>query len=411
MPSAVILTTHPDEYQAICAHLNDIKEETHPQGTVYGWGKFLTEVQTWDITIAELGLGNADAAIETERAIDYWEPHVVLSVGTAIGIHKDIEAGDVVAGINIYGYESGEETETEFLTQPQMGLASYRLEKRAQTTARQEGWLEKIQNNQSNWSSKAVVGAIAAGEKEISSTQSETYKLLQSQYNDALAVDTSSYGVLKAVHANAGTNALIIRGISHVAGQPKLNIVSDNARVNAAQNASAFAFEVLANLGDTSAFNLSPAKYAKLKRDIATASKGLLQWPRTLSREKLQENPELSSIARSELDDLFTRIQTEESSTTILLGPPGSGKSSLMATLGHHLVEQERAVLAIKADQLSSSIDSIDDLQRDLHLNLSIEDATSAIASREPIVILIDQLDAVSELLDRKSQRLSLLLS
>jgi hypothetical protein len=82
-----------------------------------------------------------------------------------------------------------------------------------------------------------------------------------------------------------------------------------------------------------------------------------------------------------------------------------------MATLGNELLAQGYAVLAIKADQLNGAINTIEDLQRDLHLELHPSDTIHAIASKERIVILIDQLDAVSELLDRKSQRLNLLLS
>ncbi|MBE9110107.1 ATP-binding protein [Nodosilinea sp. LEGE 07298] len=136
---------------------------------------------------------------------------------------------------------------------------------------------------------------------------------------------------------------------------------------------------------------------------MGSASKRLLSWRRTLNNDQ--------QIERPELEDLLSRIASEEFSTTIILGAPGSGKSALMATLGHKLVAQGCTILAIKADQLNGSIKTIEDLQRDLQLPLSPNDAIDAVASREQIVVLIDQLDAVSELLDRRSERLSLLLS
>jgi nucleoside phosphorylase len=401
MPRAIILTSHPDEYNAIRAHLIEVGENTHSKGTVYGYGKFSTDEQTWEVAIAEIAPGNADAAMETERAIAHWQPNIVLSVGMAVGL-KDVSAGDVVAGIKVYGYESGKEIESGFSTRPAVGLASYRLEQRAKATARQDDWLERIQEERANWTSKAFVGTIAAGEKEITSTKSETYQLLQASYGDALAVDTSGYGVLRAVHANANTNALIIRGVSHVIDQ-EVTINPHAARVIAAKHASAFAFEVLAKLGDAKTFGLSPAQYGKLKKSTALASKGLLNWKRTLINNNEIERPEFS--------ELLDLICTAESSTTILLGPPGSGKSALMAALGNYLINQDHAVLAIKADQLRGSIQSVEDLQRDLCLDFSLDEAIYAIASREPIVVLIDQLDAVSELLDRKSERLNLLLA
>ncbi|WP_416668726.1 phosphorylase family protein [Egbenema bharatensis] len=403
MPRAVILTTHPADCWAVRSYLISLKEETHSQGTVYELGRFSANGQTWEVAIAEVNAGNSDAAAETERAIAHWQPNVILSVGVATGLKKDVTTGDVVAAIEVYGYEFGKETESGFLTRPKMGLASYRLEQRAKATARREDWLERIQQeDRSSWMPKAVVGAIAAGDKEITSSQSAIYQLLQSNYGDALAVDVTGYGVLKAVHANAETNALIIRGITHVIDHDG-TIDPDQARIVAAQHASAFAFEILAKLEGTSSIGLSSAEYTKLKQHLADASKGLLSWQRTLSNGR--------QIKRPELDELLNCIETADSSTTIVLGVPGSGKSALMATLGNELITQGYSVLAIKADQLNGAINTIEDLQRDLHFTLHPSDAIYAIASKERIIVLIDQLDAVSELLDRKSQRLTLLLS
>jgi hypothetical protein len=35
MPRAVILTSHPDDYQILRSYLTEIREETHPQGTIH----------------------------------------------------------------------------------------------------------------------------------------------------------------------------------------------------------------------------------------------------------------------------------------------------------------------------------------------------------------------------------------
>ncbi|MBD2100975.1 AAA family ATPase [Leptolyngbya sp. FACHB-261] len=401
MPCAVILTSLPDEYHAVCTHLIHLAEETHPQGTVYESGQFSANGKTWKVVVAQVNLENSDAAMETERAIAHWRPNVVLSVGVAAGL-KDVTAADVVAAIKVYSYETGKVTASGFLPTPKLELASYVLEQRAKAEAKREDWLERIQREKPNWVPKVFVGAIAAGEKEITSNQSAVYQLLQANHGDALAVDVTGYGVLKAVHANADTNALIIRGITHVIGQDAATGPT-TASIVAAQHASAFAFAILAKLEAGSLLSSSSAKYTKLKQNVADASKGLLSWQHTLSNKQ--------QIKRSELDELLNRIKVEESSTTIVLGVPGSGKSALMATLGNELVIQGYSVLAIKADQLNGAINTIEDLQFDLHLELPPSDTVHAIASKEKIVVLIDQLDAVSELLDRKSQRLNLLLS
>jgi GTPase SAR1 family protein len=136
---------------------------------------------------------------------------------------------------------------------------------------------------------------------------------------------------------------------------------------------------------------------------LFNASKGLLNWKRTLGNDQ--------HISRPEIEQLQNRIATANSSTTIVLGAPGVGKSSLMATLGHWTVEEKCALLAIKADYLSNTVNTIEDLQHDIQLSMQPRDAIKAIANTEKVVLLIDQLDAVSELLDRQPGRLNVLLS
>ncbi len=51
IPCAVILTAIPIEYEAVCAHLTDLKEETHPQGTIYERGNFSANGKLWEVGI------------------------------------------------------------------------------------------------------------------------------------------------------------------------------------------------------------------------------------------------------------------------------------------------------------------------------------------------------------------------
>jgi len=140
-----------------------------------------------------------------------------------------------------------------------------------------------------------------------------------------------------------------------------------------------------------------------LRQELFTASQGLLSWPRTLGSNQ--------QIERPELQHLLNRIQQHESSTTLVLGGPGTGKSALLATLGHYFVNQGVALLAIKADKLGHGVNTFEDLRVWLHLSLDPRDAIGALAKNERVVLLIDQLDAVSELLDQRSERLNVLLS
>ena len=63
---AVILTAIRVEYEAVRAHLTDLREEPHPQGTIYERGIFSNTNQDWDVIIGEIGAGNPTAALEAE---------------------------------------------------------------------------------------------------------------------------------------------------------------------------------------------------------------------------------------------------------------------------------------------------------------------------------------------------------
>jgi nucleoside phosphorylase len=243
---AVILTAIPVEYVAVRAHLTNLQEEIHPEGTIYERGSFLSNGQLWQVGIVEIGAGNAEAAVETKRAIDYFKPSVVLFVGVAGGI-KDVALGDVVAATKVYGYESGKVVEESFQPRPNTSLVSYRLEQRAKAEARKEDWLQRIGESIPTPKPRAFTGAIAAGDKVVASTNSDVYKLLRSNYGDALAVEMESHGFLKAVRANPEINALIIRGISDLI-DGKSNADAAGSQEKAARHASAFAFEILAKL-------------------------------------------------------------------------------------------------------------------------------------------------------------------
>src|ERR1700730_18672877 len=238
---AIILTALSIEYQAVRAHLSKWQEKEH-RGTLYEQGLFSVKEWTWEVGIAQIEPGNASAAFEIDRAINYFLPTIALFVGVAGGI-KDVGIGDVVVATKVYGYESGKAVGQQFLSRPDVGQSSHRLIQRAQAEARKNDWIQRIRGNAGS-TPQVYVGAIASGEKVIASTRSEISRFLRSRHSDALAVEMEARGFLKAIHANEYVQALIIRGISDLLiGKSKAD--ASGTQDLAARHASAFAYEIL----------------------------------------------------------------------------------------------------------------------------------------------------------------------
>jgi nucleoside phosphorylase/tetratricopeptide (TPR) repeat protein len=242
---AVILTALPVEYEAVAAHLTNRCERTHPHGTVYEVGEFLSEKIPWEVLIAEIGAGNQAAALEAERAIAFFNPSVAFFVGVAGGL-KDVQLGDVVAATDIYGYESGKANST-LVPRLKIGSSTYPMVQRARAIARKSDWPQKIDPSPTGRKPQAFVGPIAAGEKVVASKRSSIYKFLKQNCGDALAVEMEGRGFLEATHANTSVNSLVIRGISDLVSGKTRSDAAGYQEV-AAEHAAAFAFEMLANL-------------------------------------------------------------------------------------------------------------------------------------------------------------------
>ncbi len=237
--TAVILTALEVEYAAVRAFLTDIEQLVHPAGTVYEAGVYECEGSAWTVILAETGVGNNIAAIETSRALDAFRPSIAMFVGVAGGL-KDVRLGDVVAADYVYGYESSKVTEV-FEPRIKTFGCGYPLVQRARAIRRSEDWHKRIT---SGASPRAFIGPIASGEQVLAAKRTPTHELIEAHCGDTLAVEMEGWGFLFAAHTNGDVPAIVIRGISDLTFD-KGGEQDETRQAPGAQHAAAFAFELL----------------------------------------------------------------------------------------------------------------------------------------------------------------------
>ncbi|MEM9544243.1 MAG: AAA family ATPase [Cyanobacteria bacterium P01_E01_bin.42] len=256
MPRAAILTSVPVEYQAVRAHLTNPQEEIHPQGTIYERGKFAANGQTWDVWIAEMGEGNVDAAVETERAISHLQPDILFYVGMAVGISENVDIGDVVVATQIYRYKLGDEKKRFVSGSPLQ--STHALVQRARVEIRKTNYREralaKSGSSSLTGSWRILLSPIITTDEVIASEQSEIFQFLRTNYADAIALDQTGSGILSAASTYPKIKAMVIHGISDLikgkdddsVDNERASALKKSSKPEASEHASSFAFEILA---------------------------------------------------------------------------------------------------------------------------------------------------------------------
>lgn len=204
--TVVVVTALPVELAAIIGRLTGRRSERHKKGSIYEMGVFDSPTVRWRICVAEVGSGNAAAAMETERALAHFNPAYVFFVGIAGGV-KDVALGDVVVASKVCRYESGADG-ASFLVRPDTQEPLYTIRERARALVR------RLNDERVDGAPKIFLGSVAAGEKVVKSSASATAKFLAASYNDVLAVEMEGAGFFEAAHANGDVAAMLIRGIS-----------------------------------------------------------------------------------------------------------------------------------------------------------------------------------------------------
>ena len=140
-----------------------------------------------------------------------------------------------------------------------------------------------------------------------------------------------------------------------------------------------------------------------VRPQLEAASEDVLNWPRSL--------PGGEEINRPELVELESRVEGPTGSTTAVLGKPGSGKSALVSTLAHRYVERGWPVLAIKGDMLDTDISTEAELREHLGLDARPSDLLEQLAESGPVLLVLDQVDALAGYIDLRTARLNVLLN
>ena len=136
----------------------------------------------------------------------------------------------------------------------------------------------------------------------------------------------------------------------------------------------------------------------EVTRALGAVSSALLNWPQETGGRWIE---------RSELDHLHELATGSQPTVTALLGGPGEGKSAILARLGTRLSKEGVVLLAIKADQLPRSTATLRDLDHWMGCQVPLAEALRHLATQRRVVVLIDQLDALADLMDQHSERLS----
>ena len=152
--------------------------------------------------------------------------------------------------------------------------------------------------------------------------------------------------------------------------------------------------------GSAPAITRPPMDIDNVERALHTVSRMLLVWPQEIDGHWIE---------RPELPLLHELITSNSPSVTILLGGPGEGKSAILARLGSLLTEGRTVLLAIKADRLPRDVASLRQLDDWIDCGVDVATALRCLAKERRVVLLIDQIDALADLMDQHSGRLSAL--
>jgi nucleoside phosphorylase len=250
MNTIVIQTALALEQEAVVSKLTNVSDYEHPiSKTIYKVGNYISVESKLQIVVGRTNQTNVNAALETERVIQHFNPTYLFFLGVAGGL-KDVNIGDIVIGTDVIGYERGKEKE-EFFSRPQFGFASYEMEQKAVSFAYSEKWKrqsEILLNKKFHNEILTLAGTIASGEKVVGSIKAPLYLFLKKYCSHALAVEMEGLGFLEACRPYPLIKSLIIRGISDLV-DGKEHADNEGSQPYASKNATEFLFGLIDFIG------------------------------------------------------------------------------------------------------------------------------------------------------------------
>lgn len=264
MNTIVIQTALTLEQQSVIDRLSNVCDYVHSVSkTIYKVGNYFSNGNKLQIFIGRTNQTNINAAIETERIIQHFNPSYIFFVGIAGGL-KDVVIGDIVIGSDVIGYERGKEKDV-FYHRPQFGISSYELEQHAVSFSISDEWRKQassIVNEKFQSNIKVHSGTIASGEKVVGSIDSKLYNFLKTNCSHALAVEMEGLGFLEACRPYPLIKTLIIRGISDLV-DGKEHADQEGSQPYASKNATEFLFGLIDYIKIKQGF-IPPTKRQKL---------------------------------------------------------------------------------------------------------------------------------------------------
>jgi hypothetical protein len=244
---------------------------------------------------------------------------------------------------------------------------------------------------------------------EIADYRSLTYTQFESHLAVKLRIDQLLYQC-ESIHSGSEQDRHIKFLHRSLGKKPAIYGTNDELRNSILRDILHFALHRFGRQSDFAShiFSAPAAEFlrtesSRTKHSIENFSSQLISWPKEIRS--------VGWLERAEFQSLQGRIEESNYSLTLLIGPPGSGKSALLSKLAEWGIGKQFAVLGIKSDMLPKEISSINDLSRlILGGETGLVDKLRDLSASAPVLVLIDQLDALGSLSDLETGRLNAVL-